>query len=57
MKNNWLDGKNLPKKKEFKRKKVNYINSLGSRMVYDEVTGEYAPRFGNKSVKKNADKA
>jgi len=40
----------LLKKKEFKRKKR-------SRMVYDEVTGEYAPRYGAKSVKKNADKA
>ncbi len=56
MRNNWLDGRNLLKIKEFKKRKVISFY-LGSRMVFDEVTGDYAPRHGAKSVKKNKENA
>ena len=55
----------MQKKKEFKKKKV-FIELLsffikfiykGSRMVFDEVIGDYAPRWGSKSVKSNKEKA
>lgn len=29
---------------------------LGSKLVYDETTGEYLGRYGSKSIKKNQEK-
>ena len=45
------------RKRNWKEKKQFHILILGSRLVYDELTVKYLPRYGSKSVKKNAENA